>query len=283
MVAQQPENRWSKARKSGAARRLPDISQAHENRRRACLRSHSTTSSCAPGSIPSPRAQTPCCGRLQPRILKVNYSTKRKQDGYVLADPREPLRADGVVNGENRDRLFQRLRPHGQTREAVEAGADGGASASVKVFRIDLNGDLPGRINRRARILRRDRLRQPDLHGRRRVGSSKKFATSKSWYVQALGQDRRRFHQLASVNGDKAATISWLMTFAMQHRQIWIGTGLLPSNKSEHGRSTSTGRRACFSPCRRRTLRREEARSAIRDRAAGLDGGSQNTAVTTRG
>jgi NAD(P)H dehydrogenase (quinone) len=43
------------------------------------------------------------------------------------------------------------------------------------------------------------------------------------------------FTNSASVNGDKFSTIAYFFTLSQQHGQIWIGTGLLPSNKKEHG------------------------------------------------
>ncbi|MDE2362782.1 MAG: flavodoxin family protein [Hyphomicrobiales bacterium] len=120
---------------------------------------------------------------------------------------------------------------------AVEAGAASEPGARVKTFRIDANGDLPdGALE--------------DIGGHDAIvyGSPtymggvawqfKKFAdaSSKIWFVQGW-KDKiaAGFTNSASVNGDKGATISWLMTFAMQHGQIWVGTGILPSNRKEHG------------------------------------------------
>lgn len=61
----------------------------------------------------------------------------------------------------------------------------------------------------------------------------KKFAdaSSKQWFTQAW-KDKiaAGFTNSAGINGDKAATISYLITFAMQHGMVWVGTGLMPSN-----------------------------------------------------
>jgi len=61
----------------------------------------------------------------------------------------------------------------------------------------------------------------------------KKFidASSKPWAAQ-VWKDKiaAGFTNSASINGDKAATISYLMTLAMQHSMVWVGTGLMPSN-----------------------------------------------------
>lgn len=62
----------------------------------------------------------------------------------------------------------------------------------------------------------------------------KKFAdaSSKPWATQKW-KDKiaAGFTNSATVNGDKFLTISYLMTLAMQHGMIWVGTGMLPSNK----------------------------------------------------
>jgi len=66
----------------------------------------------------------------------------------------------------------------------------------------------------------------------------KKFAdeSSKPWFTQ-VWKDKVAggFTTSASLNGDKGATINYFMTFSQQHSQIWVGTGLLPSNTKAHG------------------------------------------------
>ena len=61
----------------------------------------------------------------------------------------------------------------------------------------------------------------------------KKFAdaTSKPWSSQAW-KDKlfAGFTNSASVNGDKHSTVHYLMTLALQHGGMWVGTGLMPSN-----------------------------------------------------
>jgi multimeric flavodoxin WrbA len=61
----------------------------------------------------------------------------------------------------------------------------------------------------------------------------KKFAdaSSKAWFTQKW-KDKlfAGFTNSASINGDKHSTIHYLMTLAMQHSGIWVGTGLMPSN-----------------------------------------------------
>ena len=121
--------------------------------------------------------------------------------------------------------------------EAVKAGAAAVPGASVDLLRIDSEGELTGAgwdaLSAADAIV----YGSPTYMGNV-AWQFKKFAdaSSKVWFVQGW-KDKiaAGFTNSASVNGDKAATISWLMTFAMQHGQIWIGTGLLPSNKKEHG------------------------------------------------
>lgn len=61
----------------------------------------------------------------------------------------------------------------------------------------------------------------------------KKFAdaSSKPWFSQAW-KDKlfAGFTNSASMNGDKYNTLHYMMTLAMQHSGLWVGTGLMPSN-----------------------------------------------------
>lgn len=121
--------------------------------------------------------------------------------------------------------------------EAVQKGAAGVAGAEVTVFRIDGEGNLPeGAL---------DALGAHDaiIYGSPTYMGGpawqfKKFAdaSSKPWFSSAW-KDKiaAGFTNSASVNGDKFSTITYFFTLAQQHGQIWIGTGLLPSNKKEHG------------------------------------------------
>ena len=68
----------------------------------------------------------------------------------------------------------------------------------------------------------------------------KKFsdASSKAWFTQAW-KDKvfAGFTNSASLNGDKLSTIQGMFTLAMQHGGIWVGTGMLPSNKKSATRN----------------------------------------------
>jgi len=68
----------------------------------------------------------------------------------------------------------------------------------------------------------------------------KKFAdaSSKPWFGQAW-KDKvaAGFTNSATINGDKFSTISYMITLAMQHSMVWIGTGLMPANKKANVRN----------------------------------------------
>src|SRR6185436_6787617 len=51
------------------------------------------------------------------------------------------------------------------------------------------------------------------------------------WYSRAW-KDKlfAGFTNSATINGDKLSTLQYLVTLAMQHGAIWVGTGMLPSN-----------------------------------------------------
>lgn len=61
----------------------------------------------------------------------------------------------------------------------------------------------------------------------------KKFAdaSSKAWFTQAW-KDKlfAGFTNSATMNGDKASTLQYFQTLAMQHSGLWVGTGMMPSN-----------------------------------------------------
>ena len=121
--------------------------------------------------------------------------------------------------------------------EAVQQGAAGVAGAEVQVFRIDQNGDLSE--DALAAIGKADAIiyGSPTYMGGP-AWQFKKFAdkTSASWFGQGWkNKVAAGFTNSASVNGDKFSTIQYFWTLAMQHSQIWVGTGVMPSNKKEHG------------------------------------------------
>lgn len=120
---------------------------------------------------------------------------------------------------------------------AVAAGAEAVAGTTVQVHRIDADGNLPDGVF--------DALAGADaiVYGSPTYMGGpawqfKKFAdaSSKAWFTQAW-KDKvgAAFTTSATVNGDKASTIGYFFTLSQQHGQIWVGTGLMPSNTKAHG------------------------------------------------
>ncbi|KAF4530450.1 hypothetical protein B566_EDAN018597 [Ephemera danica] len=61
----------------------------------------------------------------------------------------------------------------------------------------------------------------------------KKFAdaSSKPWFGQAWKNKLAAgFTNSASMNGDKHSTLHYMMTLAMQHSMLWVGTGMMPAS-----------------------------------------------------
>jgi len=61
----------------------------------------------------------------------------------------------------------------------------------------------------------------------------KKFAdaSSKPWFSQAWkNKIFAGFTNSATMNGDKHSTLHYMITLAMQHSGLWVGTGMMPSN-----------------------------------------------------
>lgn len=63
-------------------------------------------------------------------------------------------------------------------------------------------------------------------------------ATSKPWYTQAW-KDKifGGFTASANMNGDKASTLNYMMTLAMQHGGLWAGTGQMYNNTKASNRA----------------------------------------------
>ena len=117
--------------------------------------------------------------------------------------------------------------------EAVHEGAAGVAGATAELIAIDAEGNLPDGAWEALAAADGIIFGSPTYMG----GPSwqfKKFAdaSSKPWFGQAW-KDKvaAGFTNSASMNGDKLSTLHYQFTLAMQHSMIWIGTGMLPSNK----------------------------------------------------
>jgi multimeric flavodoxin WrbA len=67
----------------------------------------------------------------------------------------------------------------------------------------------------------------------------KKFAdaSSKKWFTQAWKDKLAAgFTNSASMNGDKLSTLHYLFTLSQQHGMLWVGSGMMPSNKKSSTR-----------------------------------------------
>ena len=67
----------------------------------------------------------------------------------------------------------------------------------------------------------------------------KKFAdaSSKKWFTQAWKDKLAAgFTNSASMNGDKLSTLHYFFTLSQQHSMLWVGTGMMPSNKKSSTR-----------------------------------------------
>lgn len=121
--------------------------------------------------------------------------------------------------------------------EAVKQGAASVAGVTATDFRINENGDLPE--GSWESLAQQDAIifGSPTYMGGP-AWQFKKFAdaSSKPWFTQAW-KDKiaAGFTNSASTNGDKFSTISYFFTLSQQHGQIWIGTGLMPSNTKANG------------------------------------------------
>lgn len=116
--------------------------------------------------------------------------------------------------------------------EAVHKGAAGVSGVSVQITFIDQEGNFPDSVWDELAAAKGIIFGSPTYMG----GASwqfKKFAdaSSKAW-MDGAWQNKiaAGFTNSGSINGDKHSTIAYMMTLAMQHGMVWVGTGLKPAN-----------------------------------------------------
>jgi NAD(P)H dehydrogenase (quinone) len=116
--------------------------------------------------------------------------------------------------------------------EAIRAGTESVADLSTSFITIDVEGNLP--TSAWDELLTADAI----IFGSPTYMGSvswqfKKFAdaSSKPWFGQSW-KDKiaAGFTNSSSMNGDKHSTLHYMITLAMQHGMLWVGTGMLPSN-----------------------------------------------------
>ncbi len=115
---------------------------------------------------------------------------------------------------------------------AVHEGAASVAGTDASLLGIDADGMLPDAAWEQLAAADAVIFGAPTYMG----GASWQFkrfadASAKPWFGQAW-KDKiaAGFTNSASINGDKFSTISYMITLAMQHGMVWIGTGLMPAN-----------------------------------------------------
>lgn len=121
---------------------------------------------------------------------------------------------------------------YGHTQRMAQAVAEG---AKAELIAIDADGNLPEGAWDSLLAANAIIFGAPTYMG----GPSwqfKKFAdaSSKPWFADQW-KDKlfAGFTNSASLNGDKHVTIQYMMTMAMQHGGLWVGTGMKPaSNKA---------------------------------------------------
>ena len=121
---------------------------------------------------------------------------------------------------------------YGHTQRMAEAVAEG-AGASASLIAIDAEGNLSDESWAQLHSADAIIMGSPTYMGSV-SWQFKKFAdaSSKSWFSQQW-KDKvfAGFTNSATMNGDKLSTLHYLFTLAMQHSGIWVGTGMMPSNK----------------------------------------------------
>ncbi|WP_374590901.1 flavodoxin family protein [Aquabacterium sp.] len=125
---------------------------------------------------------------------------------------------------------------YGHTKRMAEAVANG---AGASLLPIDAEGNLPEGGWEQLAAADAIIMGSPTYMGSV-SWQFKRFAdaSSKAWFTQNW-KDKiaAGFTNSASMNGDKLSTLHYLFTLAMQHSMIWVGTGMLPSNKKSATRN----------------------------------------------
>ena len=118
---------------------------------------------------------------------------------------------------------------YGHTKKIAEAVAEGSGGT---LLAIDAEGNLPEGGWEQLAAADAIIFGTPTYMGSV-SWQFKKFAdaSSKAWFGQAW-KDKlfAGFTNSASMNGDKHSTLHYMMTLAMQHSGLWVGTGMMPSN-----------------------------------------------------
>ena len=123
---------------------------------------------------------------------------------------------------------------YGHTKRVAETVKTGAAStgAQVDLVAIDAEGNIPEAGWETLKAADGIVFGSPTYMGTV-SWQFKKFAdaSSKPWYTMDWkGKVAAGFSNSATLNGDKFSTIAYLSTLAAQHKMLWTGTGMHPSN-----------------------------------------------------
>ena len=125
---------------------------------------------------------------------------------------------------------------YGHTRKVAEAVAAGSGGT---LLAIDAEGNLPAGAWEQLAAARAIVFGSPTYMGSV-SWQFKKFAdaTSKPWFAQQWKNKLAAgFTNSASMNGDKLSTLHYFFTLSQQHSMLWVGSGMLPSNKKASTRN----------------------------------------------
>ena len=124
---------------------------------------------------------------------------------------------------------------YGHTQKQADAVLEGAQSVpglAGKAVAIDKDGNVPDSVWDELAAAKAIIFGTPTSMG----GPSwqfKKFAdaSSKPWMAGSW-RDKiaAGFTNSGSINGDKHSTLAYLVTLAMQHGMLWVGTGMKPAN-----------------------------------------------------
>ncbi|MDQ1199057.1 flavodoxin family protein [Agrobacterium sp. SORGH_AS 787] len=116
--------------------------------------------------------------------------------------------------------------------EAVQRGVEG-AGTEALIVRIPQDGEVPTETLEAIGSADAIIYGSPTYMGGV-PWQFKRFAdaSSKTWFGQSWKDKLAAgFTNSASLNGDKFSTMTYFWTLSQQHGQLWVGPGLLPSNK----------------------------------------------------
>lgn len=126
---------------------------------------------------------------------------------------------------------------YGHTQRVAQAVAEG---ADAALIAIDADGNVPEGAWDTLAAAKLIVFGSPTYMGAP-SWQFKKFAdaSSKVWFVQGWKNKLfAGFTNSATMNGDKFATVAYFWQLAMQHSGLWVGMGMMPSNKKESTRDS---------------------------------------------